>query len=366
MSSSYLTLMINKSLHEIEKTSAYDDKNLIKNKDDTHIETLAHDDFRALHANICIKTLSGNDEKDDIEGPLISNMNDKYKSKITKALEDQSNKTELVPFIDYRLVIKGLKKSNAVPIEFVDRNEHSKPRWCRMDKLISNVPKKESIDEKNHSGVIEIEDDMKKLNITSMSCLSIDDDFWNDIERSVKKDDIGVIYPPPIDIPSMVSNKPWTEINTLSVTIHDYQIEEELKDQCEWMQLFNVFKTKKELTRKVTKEEAKEALKKLIACYKKSLLFKKSIFSIRTVPSHYKNSVRAIVQLHRERKHLSSKNGNKCFACEEATDTGLMKQVIMACAIVVTRFDSIKYKPPPHSDKYLKSNFSYINANHYS
>jgi hypothetical protein len=353
MSTSQLTLMINKSLHDIDKISEQNDE---KN-------TISYDDFRVLHANAAIKTLSHDEKKSDIEGPLITHIDDKYKKRIEKAIADEDGP---VPFIDYRLVIKGLKKSSIMPIEFVDRNEQSKPKWCRMDQLILNVPQKEPLNGKtDRTSVIEIEDDMKKLNISSISCLSIDDSFWNDIKVPYMNE-IEPIYPSCDEEPSMQTNKTWTEVNLLSLTIHANQIKENLQNQCAWMILFDLLKAKRELKKDVSREEAKEALKKLIVSYKKPLLFQKSIFSIRTAPSHYKNSVRSVVELHHEHRRTSKNPNDQCDACKDAIDNGLMKQAIMACAIVIQRYDHIKYKPPAHSDKYLKSNLSYIKPQEYS
>lgn len=369
-------LMINKSLADIDaspirSSDIIDDK---KETEDEDVVSIEEDDFRIMHANVCINTLLGINNNNRVEGKLVTSIPDHHRDKIVSSMRKSSNATNEIPFIDYRMVISGMKKNNVVPIQFVDRNDASKPKWCQKDKIIIDISSdNDSNQTKTGNAVIEIEDDMKKLNVGSISCITIDDDIWNDIRSSVMPNQDA----PSIDITDhqdysdhdnydIVTNRPWTEINTVSLSIHDTQKENALSLQCEWMKLFHVFQSKKDLSRNVSKEEMKDALSHLIRRYDKQLSFRKSIFSIRTIPKHYRNSIRALVQLHHDQKRIRSNHDDPCLACNEAIERGLMKQAIISCAIIIVNFNSIKYTPPAHSDKYLKSNLHYMNLSSYS
>ncbi len=368
--------MINKSLSEANLAPVtYRDDNADHIGDDVEtnhvpiaLPVVTSTEFITMHANVCIKALTGDDTVTVIEGDVVTNVNGRYCDMITKSMCASINAGNSVPMIDYRIVIEGLKNSNTVPIKFVDRNELTKPSWCRVDNVLIDEQTGDTVSTTGPSTVIEIEDDFKKLNVNTMSVLAIDDCFWDNVRSAIDdkeallscdKENERIVDVLACDVKEL--EKPtvaWNVSNEKTIAIHEQQTEAINKHKCEWQNVVELFRQKRLSIGNITAEQAKDAVMLLMASFGEQITICETMFETQLVPSHFILSANAINELH---QGVINEHGKECQACASGKRSGLLKHAIVAAIIGVIRFNDVSFPQAPYSDMSMQSNIQHMN-----
>jgi len=278
-----------------------------------------------------------------------------------------SNAGRVVPLIDARVVTKALKKSNVVPIQFIDSNNDTFPAWCRKDNILiddQTAPPLAS----SSSSVIEIDDESKRLNVDGLSSLSVSENFWDDVRSMIEDtsslklcdDETSKIQSTVVEIimKTQKHSKLWQTNNTKTIQIHETHLEQKSR-HCPWEKMRRLMRPSDESTVKsVHKEEVKSAIQELIKAYGEKVVIEESLLGADMMSSFFVHAIRAVNDLHVTIRDVSETGA--CMACNAAKEIDIMRYVIIASILYFINYDKTPDLRPPYDDINIQSNLKHM------
>jgi len=414
MANAYVQYMIQKSLSDIDMT--LDEiphdihlnlKKTPKPKNDDCLTT--NDDFDIMFAQNTINSLLNHFKSSQtIPCEAIMSISPQDSKCVRERILVVKKEKDLVSFVDYRFVTRGLKRSHKGQIKFIDQNEMTKPSWLRKStlnmqknvekndkivvekqqngKLLINISEDEQqppISNKKH-GRINTKTDAEVLNFdykymphynqTNICFMHTEANFWDNIKSKIhskpllnqikeKQDNVPLKAQPLKKITEGRGRKrikTWQQTNDVTIKQHSNVIHHlNIEDSCLWQQISMLISKNTssyfDQDDKFTESTLSECLTLLDQLTQDYLIFIDDD-KIRIHPSEIKslflsksrNSyIMSINQHHFDQKTSIKKD--KCHVCDHFKRNGTMKYVIVYTSYLLT-----KIMPIDHSNNVLK------------
>jgi len=404
MANAYVQYMIQKSLSDIGMTldEIPSDVNLnVKKQQKTNNNECftSNDEFDVMFVHNTISSfLNHFKSSQTIPCEAIMNVSPQDSKCIRKRILLAKKEKDLVSFVDYRFVVRALRRNHKGPLKFVDQNEMTKPIWLR--KISLNVQKNNSkndkiVVEKQQNGKLFIdisEDDktskkhgrfeqksdendglnldfkhMKEYNQSKICFMHTEANFWDNIKSRIqnkplikqieeKQQDLSLKEQTKVVKEGRgraIKKKLWQQANDVTIKQHSNVIYHlNIEDSCLWQRLSTLISksTKNnDQNDKFTENTLSESLNILDQLTHDYLSFIGDD-KIRIHPSEIKSMffskkknlfIMNINQFHFDEK--SSIKKDKCHVCDHFKQNGMMKYIIVYTSYLLTKIMSIDY-----------------------
>lgn len=389
MANAYVQYMIQKSLSDIglsldefpQITSINDKKTQHHHVD---INVLENNEFDVMFAQNAINTFTKdhNNCEQTIPSEAIINISRDDSDCIRKSILLNKKEKDLVSFVDYRFIIRGLKRSYKGPVKFINQNERTKPNWLRKIKFCNNDKTNDIADDEsvtktsNGMDIIEINDNkpsipnddvmydykmMNHFNQSKLCLLNATDNFWENIKNRIHNkpliDDISTrqkiitdqeYFIPSRPITAKINRKGWQDVNKTIIKHHEKTIKEiNTNKKCLWQNLSDLINMLINNGQN-NNETLSSALVIVDQLIKEYLVFcgkDKLYVTSAEMSSLFYNKRKSIIINKINQKHYDERqkiNKKDCHVCLEFKQNDMMRYVLLYTSFLLTRMNKTK------------------------